>query len=73
MVDSAAMIAASGGQVMMHVHVFIAMTVLIMYFEWLPIVVASATIALHHVIGDMLFRNSSSATWRRWVTRGQWY
>jgi methyl-accepting chemotaxis protein len=55
MIDSGAMIAASGGQVLMHVHVFIAMTFLIMYFEWLPIVVAGVTIIVHHAVGDVLF------------------
>ena len=55
MVDSAAVIAASGGQVAMHFHIFIVITFLILYFDWLPIVVAAGTIALHHVVGNWLF------------------
>jgi len=55
MVDSAALIAASGGQTAMHFHVFIAITFLMLYFDWLPIVAATVTIALHHAIGNLLF------------------
>jgi methyl-accepting chemotaxis protein len=55
MLDSAALIAASGGQIAMHFHVFIAMTFLILYFDWLPIVVATAVIAVHHVVGNVFF------------------
>jgi methyl-accepting chemotaxis protein len=55
MLDSAAVIAASGGQTAMHFHVFIAITFLILYFDWWPIVAAVVTIALHHVIGALLF------------------
>jgi methyl-accepting chemotaxis protein len=55
MVDSAAIIAASGGQVAMHFHVFIVITFLILYFDWLPIVVAAGAIALHHVVGNQFF------------------
>jgi methyl-accepting chemotaxis protein len=55
MVDSAAVIAASGGQIAMHFHVFIVITFLILYFDWLPIVVATVVIALHHVLGNVLF------------------
>jgi methyl-accepting chemotaxis protein len=55
MVDSAALIAASGGQTAMHFHVFIVLTFLILYFDWLPIAVAAVTIALHHVLGNLFF------------------
>ena len=55
MLDSAALIAASGGQLALHFHVFIVLTFLILYFDWLPIVAATVTIALHHVIGNVLF------------------
>jgi methyl-accepting chemotaxis protein len=55
MVDSAGLIAASGGQIAMDFHIFIVITFLILYFDWLPIVVAALTIALHHVIGNALF------------------
>jgi methyl-accepting chemotaxis protein len=56
MVDSAALIAASGGQTAMHFHVFIVITFLILYFDWLPIVAATIAIALHHVIGNLFFQ-----------------
>jgi methyl-accepting chemotaxis protein len=39
----------------MHFHIFIVMTFLILYFDWLPIVVGTVTIALHHVIGNLFF------------------
>jgi methyl-accepting chemotaxis protein len=55
MVDSAALIAASGDQTVMHLHVFIVMTFLLLYFDWLPIVVATVTIVLHHAVGSLLF------------------
>jgi methyl-accepting chemotaxis protein len=55
MIDSAALIAASGGQVAVHFHVFIVITFLVLYFDSLPIVAAVVTIALHHVIGNLLF------------------
>jgi methyl-accepting chemotaxis protein len=55
MIDSAAVIAASGGQLAMHFHVFIVITFLILYFDWLPIITATVTIALHHVVGNLLF------------------
>jgi methyl-accepting chemotaxis protein len=55
MVDSVAMIAASGGHLGMQAHVFVMMTCLIMYFDWLPIAVACATIGLYHVTGAILF------------------
>jgi hypothetical protein len=58
MLDSAALIAASGGQIAMHFHVFIAITFLIFYFDWLPIAVATVVIALHHAVGNVLFPQS---------------
>jgi methyl-accepting chemotaxis protein len=56
MIDSAALIAASGGQTAMHFHIFIVLTFLILYFDWLPIVIATVTIALHHVVGNLFFQ-----------------
>jgi methyl-accepting chemotaxis protein len=55
MLDSGALIAASGGQTAVHFHVFIVITFLILYFDWLPIAAATVTIALHHAIGNLLF------------------
>jgi methyl-accepting chemotaxis protein len=56
MIQSGALIAASGGQTAFHFQIFIVITFLILYFDWLPIVVATVTIALHHVIGNILFQ-----------------
>jgi methyl-accepting chemotaxis protein len=39
----------------MHFHIFIVITFLILYFDWLPIVVAAGVIALHHIVGNLLF------------------
>ena len=47
---SAVLIHLSGGMIEMHFHVFVAMGLLIIYFEWLPIAIAGVTIALHHAI-----------------------
>jgi methyl-accepting chemotaxis protein len=55
MLDSAAVIAGSGGHLGAHAHVFLALTFLIMYFDWLPIAVASVTIVLYDAIGCALF------------------
>ncbi len=55
MADSAALIAASGGQSVMHFHVFIVLTFLTMYFDWLPIVAGSVAIAAHHALGNVFF------------------
>ena len=55
MMDSGALIAASHGDTAMHFHVFITLTFLILYFDWLPLATATAAIALHHVIGNIFF------------------
>ena len=71
MIDSAALIAASGGQTAVHFHVFIAITFLMLYFDWLPIAVAAVTIALHHVLGNVFFPQAvfgeTSGTMNSWV------
>ena len=55
MMDSGALIAASHGDTAMHFHVFITLTFLILYFDWLPLVTATAAIAIHHVVGNIFF------------------
>jgi methyl-accepting chemotaxis protein len=57
MAASGSLIAASGGQTAMHFHVFIVLTFLIVYFDWLPIAVAAGAIAVHHVVGNIFFPN----------------
>jgi methyl-accepting chemotaxis protein len=50
MLDTAAMIAAGGGDASWHFHFFIMMTFLILYFDWLPIVTAVVAIIAHHLL-----------------------
>ena len=52
MLYSGVLIHLGNGWVEWHFHVFIMMAALILYYDWLPIVVAAATIALHHIILD---------------------
>ncbi|TVP54606.1 MAG: methyl-accepting chemotaxis protein [Halomonadaceae bacterium] len=47
---SAIMIQARLGQGEMHFHIFVAMALLIIYRDWLPIVTAAVVIGLHHLI-----------------------
>jgi methyl-accepting chemotaxis protein len=54
MLDSGVIIHLSGGMVEFHFHVFVAMAALVLYYDWLPIVAAAVTIALHHIILDEL-------------------
>lgn len=49
MLFSAIMIQAQLGRIEMHFHIFAALALVIIYRDWLPVVVAAATIALHHV------------------------
>ena len=71
MLDSAAMIAASGGQHGMHVHVFVLMTCLMMYFDWLSIASAGVTIVLCCVGAGLfcpqLMYNDLAATRTPWL------
>jgi methyl-accepting chemotaxis protein len=55
MLDTAAMIAAGGGDPSWHFHFFIMMTFLILYFDWLPIVTAVVTIIAHHLLLGIFF------------------
>src|SRR5688572_30837732 len=47
---SGLLIHLSGGMIELHFHVFVAMALLIIYFDWLPISIAGLTIALHHLV-----------------------
>ena len=46
------------GLVEWHFHVFVAMAALVLYYDWLPIVAAAATIAVHHIILDEVLPQS---------------
>jgi methyl-accepting chemotaxis protein len=49
MLESATLIHITGGLTEMHFHVFVGLAVLIIYYDWLPIVVAAGVIAVHHL------------------------
>lgn len=49
MLFSAIMIQAQMGRIEMHFHIFAAMALVIIYRDWLPVVVAAGTIAVHHL------------------------
>lgn len=67
MMDSGALIAASHGDSAMHFHVFITLTFLILYFDWLPIATATVAIAVHHVIGNLFFPTYAFDTGMSWT------
>ncbi len=46
---SAIMIQSQLGRIEMHFHIFSALALLLIYRNWLPIVVAAGTIAVHHL------------------------
>ena len=52
MVYSGVLVHFSGGMIEVHFHVFVSMAFLILYYDWLPQVVAAVTIALHHIVLD---------------------
>ncbi len=50
MLFSAVMIQAQMGRIEMHFHIFSALALVIIYRDWLPVVVAAGVIAAHHLI-----------------------
>ncbi|WP_354447879.1 methyl-accepting chemotaxis protein [Marinobacter sp. MBR-99] len=50
MLFSAIMIQAQMGRIEMHFHIFSGLALTIIYRDWLPVVVAAVTIALHHLL-----------------------
>jgi methyl-accepting chemotaxis protein len=54
MVNSGALIHLGGGLIEWHFHVFVSLALLILYYDWLPIVLAAGFIAVHHIILDEL-------------------
>ena len=54
MIYSGVLIHFSGGLIEVHFHVFVAMAFLVLYYDWLAQVVATVTIAVHHVVLDGL-------------------
>ncbi|MDI9244018.1 methyl-accepting chemotaxis protein [Marinobacter sp. CHS3-4] len=49
MLFSAIMIQAQLGRIEMHFHIFAALALVIIYRDWLPVVVAAGVIAVHHL------------------------
>lgn len=47
---SGVLIHLAGGMIELHFHIFVGLAVLLIFFDWLPIVVAAVTIALHHLV-----------------------
>lgn len=60
MLYSAVMIQAQLGRIEMHFHIFAALALLTIYRDWLPVVVAAATIAVHHLLLTVLQLNAVS-------------
>src|SRR5258708_30090729 len=52
MLYSGVLVHFSGGLIEIHFHVFVSMAFLILYYDWLPQVVATIVIAGHHLILD---------------------
>src|SRR5579864_4806046 len=52
MLYSGVIIHAGAGLVEWHFHVFVAMAMLVLYYDWRPIVAAAVTIAVHHILLD---------------------
>lgn len=50
MAFSAIMIQAQMGRIEMHFHIFSALALVIIYRDWLPVVVGAAVIAVHHLV-----------------------
>ncbi|WP_158065989.1 methyl-accepting chemotaxis protein [Tepidiforma bonchosmolovskayae] len=55
MAMSGMLIAASGGDIAVHFHVFVVLSFLVIYYSAIPILVAAAVIAVHHLVGNYLF------------------
>jgi methyl-accepting chemotaxis protein len=51
---SSLLIHLGGGLIELHFHVFVVMTVLLIYYDWLPIVAAAGAIAGEHVALNLL-------------------
>ena len=50
MLFSAIMIQAQMGRIEMHFHIFSALALIIIYRDWVPVVAAAGTIAIHHLV-----------------------
>jgi PAS domain S-box-containing protein len=53
--SSAVLVHITGGLIEAHFHFFVVVTILSLYEDWLPFLLAIAFVALHHAVGAMLF------------------
>lgn len=59
MLISASLIESRMGEIEMHFHIFVALAFLLIFKDWLPIVVGAAVIAVHHLILTYLQLNEA--------------
>lgn len=59
MLFSVIMIQASLGQIEMHFHIFVALAFLLIYRDWLTVVLPAAVIAVHHLLFTYLQLNNA--------------
>lgn len=62
----------SNGMIEMHFGVFVLLAVLLLYRDWLPIVAAAGTIAVHHVMFYVLQANGASVWLLPSMENGMW-
>jgi methyl-accepting chemotaxis protein len=55
--ESVLVIALSHGETAMHFHIFVALTLLVIYFDWRPIALAGALAAVDHVVLNVVDPN----------------
>ncbi|WP_404365081.1 methyl-accepting chemotaxis protein [Marinobacter sp.] len=60
MLFSVIMIQTQMGRIEMHFHIFAALAFLLVYKDWLPVVVAALTIAVHHFLFTALQLNEAT-------------
>ena len=70
MLFSAIMIQAQMGRIEMHFHIFAALALVIIYRDWLPVVVAAGTIAVHHLAFYVLQMQEAGVWLAQGVTFG---
>ncbi|MGE3267376.1 MAG: methyl-accepting chemotaxis protein [Chloroflexota bacterium] len=59
MLSSAVLLHLAGGQLELHFHIVVGIAVLVIFLDWLPVGIAAATIAAHHVVMGLLAPGSA--------------
>jgi methyl-accepting chemotaxis protein len=62
MLYSGTIIHLGGSLIEWHFHVFVALALLVLYYDWLPIVVAAGTVAIHHILLDEIMPHAVFAS-----------